>query len=110
MGNFQLLRVRGDRVWAWNFGFAFVSDLGPKRPVGLGCPVGFLVFGVAWEMSVGDFHVLTLLFGTGEEGWVNVFVTLPTISCCCYSVMLLSPHENTKLLPGTHENDDRSTA
>jgi hypothetical protein len=69
-------------------------------------PAGVLVCCVLWAMSLGDFDVLTLLFGTGEAGWVNGFITLPALGCCCYSVALLWRHEKTKLLPSTQRNDD----
>ena len=51
-------------------------------------PVVLLVCGVLWEMSLRDFDILTVLFGTGEAGWANVLITSPALACCCYSVAM----------------------
>jgi hypothetical protein len=51
-------------------------------------PMGFLALVVLWEFSLGDFDVLTLLFGQGEAGWVQFFNTAPTMACLCYSAVM----------------------
>jgi hypothetical protein len=38
-------------------------------------PAGLLLFAVVSEMPLGDFNVLTVLFGTGEGGWVHFLIT-----------------------------------
>jgi hypothetical protein len=51
-------------------------------------PVGLLAFGTLLEISSGRFDIITLWFGTGEEGWVAAFVTLPTLASCSYSAVM----------------------
>jgi hypothetical protein len=51
-------------------------------------PAALLLFVVLWEMSLGDFDVLTILFGTGEAGYGQGFITAPTMGCLCYSAVM----------------------
>lgn len=74
----------------------FVSEWIPKstetgRWVWIGS-VAFLLFCVISEMSIGDFDIVTLLFGTGESGWVSGFITSPTMASCFYSLAMAWQH------------------
>jgi len=52
-------------------------------------PVGLLVCGVLWDMTLGRLDsALTALVGTGEVGWVKVLITLPAWGCCWYSATM----------------------
>ena len=48
-------------------------------------PTGLLVWALLWEFSLGDFDVLTIMFGQGEAGYGQMFITAPLMACLCYS-------------------------
>jgi len=54
-------------------------------------PLGLLIYVILWEFTLGDFDVVTIMFGQGEAGYGQMFITAPLMACLCYSaVMALS--------------------
>jgi hypothetical protein len=51
-------------------------------------PVGLLVLSAVMEISGGRYDIITLWFGSGEAGWVCLFVTWPALACCTYSAAM----------------------
>jgi len=52
-------------------------------------PVLLLIFGLLWDMRLGaPDSAQIIFFGTGEGGWIKLFVTLPAWSCCLYSLTM----------------------
>jgi hypothetical protein len=89
--------VARDEVGMWGIGFFLglaVHRVFPKA-ARTGRRIWALPMLTSLVFFIGDWihfsfaHVVTeFFFGTGEDGWVVIFVTLPTCSCILYSAAM----------------------